>query len=98
MVEGREYTAFKCSGVNSSEVRGVVLYIECCKDGYPPSDWESRNINNFWEWHLFQSVFNKIIVCLGMPDIVLFASRLCHPLPKYMAWKPDPNSLAMDAM
>ena len=98
MVEGSEYTAYKCSGVNSSEVRGVVLYIECCKDGYPTSDWESRNINNSSEWHLLRSVFNKKTVCLGMPDTDLFVSRLCHQLPKYMAWKPDPNSLATDAM
>ena len=62
------------------------------------ADWESRNINNSSEWHLLKSVFNKITVCLGMPDIDLFASRLCHQLPKYMAWKPDPNSLATDAM
>ena len=28
----------------------------------------------------------------------LFASKLCHQLPQYMAWKPDPYSFATDAM
>ena len=28
----------------------------------------------------------------------LFASRLCHPLSQYLAWKPDPSRIATDAM
>ena len=27
----------------------------------------------------------------------LFASRLCHQLPRYILWKPDPGSIATDA-
>ena len=32
------------------------------------------------------------------PTVGLFASRLSHQLPQYVAWKPDPNSIATDAM
>ena len=34
----------------------------------------------------------------GYPTVDLFASRLCHQLPQYVPWKPDPNSIATDAM
>ena len=32
------------------------------------------------------------------PTVGLFASRLSHQFPQYVAWKPDPNSIATDAM
>ena len=35
---------------------------------------------------------------MGMPMIDLFASRLSNQIAKYFAWKPDPHSLATDAM
>ena len=35
---------------------------------------------------------------LGSPTIDLFASRLCHKLPQYIAWHPDPYSQGTDAM
>ena len=28
----------------------------------------------------------------------LFASRLCHQRPRYMSWRPDPQSIAADAL
>ena len=34
----------------------------------------------------------------GMPVIDLFASRLSNQIEKHFAWKPDPHSLATDAM
>ena len=49
-------------------------------------------------WKLHQKCFLKITKLLGTPSVDLFASRLCHQLPQYMAWKPDPNSFATDAM
>ena len=35
---------------------------------------------------------------MRMPVIDLFASRLSNHIAKYFAWKPDPHSLAMDAI
>ena len=34
----------------------------------------------------------------GTPEIDLFASRACHQLHAYMAWRPDPHSQATDAL
>ena len=42
--------------------------------------------------------FSEITKILGTPSVDLFASRLCHQLPEYMAWKPDANSFVADAM
>ena len=46
----------------------------------------------------FIRVFQKITKPLGTPSVDLLASRLCHQLPQYIAWKPDPNSFVIDAM
>ena len=62
------------------------------------ADWESRNATDSSDWKLHQKVFLKIFKLLGTPAADLFASRLCHQLPQYMAWKTDPNSFATDAM
>ena len=35
---------------------------------------------------------------MGIPVIDLFASRTSHLVPAYMAWKPDPGSIATDAL
>ena len=35
---------------------------------------------------------------MGTPDVDLFASRLKHQVPGYMAWKRDPGSRATDAL
>ena len=50
------------------------------------------------DWKLHQKVYLKITKLLRTPSVGLFASRLCHQLPQYMTWKPDPNSSATDAM
>ena len=62
------------------------------------ADWESRNATDSSSWKLHQKVFLKITKLLGTLIVDLFASRLCHNFPHYMAWKPDPNSFATDAM
>ena len=62
------------------------------------ADWESRNATDSSDWKLHQKVYLKITKLLGTPIVDLFASRLCHQLPQYMAWKPDPNSFATDTM
>ena len=62
------------------------------------ADWESRNATDSSDWKLHQIFFLKIAKLLGAPAVDLFASRLRHHLPQYMAWKLDPNSFATDAM
>ena len=52
------------------------------------TDWESRNVTKSFDCKLLQKVFLKITKVLGTPSIDLFASRLCHQLLQYMAWKP----------
>ena len=62
------------------------------------ADWQSRNATDSSDWKLHQKVYLKITKLLGNPTVDLFASRLCHQLPQYVAWKPDPKSSATDAM
>ena len=62
------------------------------------ADWESRNFQDKSDWKLSPEVFAKICQKLGTPSIDLFASRMCHQLPVYMAWKRDPGSQASNAI
>ena len=62
------------------------------------ADWESRNPITSSEWILHRSIFQHIIKILGCPQVDLFASRLCHQISQYVAWRPDPMSIATDAM
>lgn len=57
----------------------------------------TRKFNDHTEWMLDQKIFNDIIARYGTPDIDLFASRLNHQLPRYVAWEPDPGAEAIDA-
>ena len=43
-------------------------------------------------------VFQPVSQHPGSLKIDLFASRLCHQVPQYLAWHPDPCSLGTDAM
>ena len=61
------------------------------------ADWESRNAKDDSEWKLDVSVFQEIVTHMRKPTLDLFASRLCHQLPRCVAWKPDPGSIATDA-
>lgn len=53
--------------------------------------------NDHTEWMLYPKIFNKISTLWGPFDIDIFASRLNKQWPKYVAWKPDPNSEFIDA-
>ena len=72
---------------------GIIITVE-----YLPSklnvqaDWESRNARDPSDWKLHQSMFQSIIKHFRYPVVDLFTSRLCHQLPQYDAWKPNPNS------
>lgn len=61
------------------------------------ADQESRQHNDDIEWAIKDKVFHKITQKFDMPKVDLFASRLNHKLPKYVAWRPDPKAIAIDA-
>lgn len=42
--------------------------------------------------------FQTISRLLGSPTIDTFASRLCHQLPQYITWYPNPYIHGTDAM
>ena len=62
------------------------------------ADRESREIQDRSEWKLSPVIFQRVCRVLGTPDIDLFTSRTSHQVPAYMAWKPDPGSIATDAL
>lgn len=64
------------------------------KDNFE-ADRESRKINI--EWELSSAAFNKIIEVFGIPEIDLFASRVNKKCKKFVSWKCDPESFAVDA-
>lgn len=49
------------------------------------------------EWALEENIFQKILHKFGKLEVDLFASRLNHKLPKYVALRPDPKAIAVDA-
>ena len=53
--------------------------------------------NSNTEWSLDQTAFNELKSKLGEPDVDMFASRLNHKTPHYIAWRPDPGAVAIDA-
>ncbi|PFX34812.1 hypothetical protein AWC38_SpisGene325 [Stylophora pistillata] len=62
------------------------------------ADRESRLSGKETEWCLDRSIYNAVIQKLDViPDIDLFASRLNHQLKPYIAYRPDPGALAVNA-
>ena len=61
------------------------------------ADTGSRQFNDATEWAVSDHAFDTITKKFGVPDADLFASRLSHKLPKYVSWKPDPKSFAVNA-
>ena len=61
------------------------------------ADQASRLFNDRTEWQLDKSVFKKLLAIFGKPEVDMFASRLNHQLPLYVAWIPDPEAMAVDA-
>ena len=58
------------------------------------ADWTSRNLQDSRKWKFCPTVLKQICSHLGKPLLDLFASRLCHQLPQYIVWQPDPQSVA----
>ena len=48
------------------------------------------------EWILNKPIFQKLIHALGSVDLDQFASRLCHQIPRYINWQPDPHAWIVD--
>ena len=62
------------------------------------ADRESRLSRKETEWCLDRSIYSAVIQKLDViPDIDLFASRLNHQLKPYIAYRPDPGALAVNA-
>ena len=43
-----------------------------------------------------QTNISEIDTCLGSVDLDQFASRLCHQIPRYINWQPDPHAWIVD--
>ena len=61
------------------------------------ADRESRYHLDSSDWKLCPAVFQALQNRWGPLDIDLFASRLTNQLPRFVSWKPDPLSEAVDA-
>ena len=62
------------------------------------ADRKSRKKPDSSERLLHPKVFQVVSQLLGSLTIDLFASHLCHQLPRCIAWHPDPYSQRTDAM
>ena len=62
------------------------------------ADWESRHFRDASNWRLDQNVFSSLMQIRGPCAIDLFADRLNSQLPQFYSWKPDPLSIATDAL
>ena len=61
------------------------------------ADRTSRVFCDQTEWKLDETIFESITVHFFTRQIDLFASRLNHQLPRYVAWQPDPGAEVVDA-
>ena len=61
------------------------------------ADWQSRNSRGPSEWKLCPKVFQQVWR-RRMSKVDLFTARLCHQLPHYFTWKPNPFSQGTDAL
>ena len=61
------------------------------------ADKMSRISHNNSEWSLSNEIFQKLVENFGQPSIDMFATRLNYKCERYVAWQPDPYSVAVDA-
>ena len=62
------------------------------------ADHESRQHQTTTEWMLNKTVLSQALESLQFtPEIDLFASRLNCQFPQYVAYRPDPGAMAIDA-
>ena len=112
LADGQHYrSGFKRGGTKSNQLTQLALKIwELCQSHkimliaqYIPgienveADAESRQMNARTEWALAKHLFVKIRTRYYTPEVDLFASRLNHQVPLYVARRPDPGAMAIDA-
>ena len=56
-----------------------------------------RNFNEAIEWILSTQLFQKISNIFGNPTLDFFASQINYQIDKYISWKTDPKTIAIDA-
>ena len=61
------------------------------------ADAQSRNYQDSSNWKLNKSILQEITRIMGQVEIDLFADRTNAQVPKFISWKPDPESWATDA-
>ena len=61
------------------------------------TDHESRVFHENTEWVLSPAVFQLFCERLFSPQVDLLASKLNHKVPSYVAWRPNPKAVAIDA-
>ena len=61
------------------------------------ADEASRVFSDDTEWKLCTNIFEQICTRFGQPDIDLFASRTNYQCKPFVAWRPDPDALHIDA-
>lgn len=61
------------------------------------ADRKSRIKNIDTEWELADHAFRQVVEAFGYPEIDLFVTRSNTKCKKFLAWKNDPEALAIDA-
>jgi len=80
------------------EQRNLFLYASYIKSlENREADRESRSLAKETEWSLSKPAFDQITKRLGIPEIDLFASRNNAKCNRFVSWRRDPESVAVDA-
>ena len=61
------------------------------------ADGESRTFNDETEWSIPSELFRQLCANFGIPTMDMFASRINKKHDRYVSWRPDPHSFAVDA-
>ena len=62
------------------------------------TDRKSRVFNDSLEWMLNPQVFQQILLKMHRLEVDLFASRINHQLTAFVSWRPEPGTMACDAL
>jgi Reverse transcriptase (RNA-dependent DNA polymerase)/DNA N-6-adenine-methyltransferase (Dam) len=65
---------------------------------FNPADAPSRQLAQQVEWRMSRTYFQRLDQKWGPHQVDLFAHRNNHLLPRYVAWRPDPQAVAHDAL
>ncbi|XP_039305200.1 uncharacterized protein LOC120357772 [Solenopsis invicta] len=80
------------------EQRNIWIFASyICSEDNVIADQESRRIEPDIEYSLSQKAFKQLYMRFGKPTIDLFATRINNKCSKYVSWKQDPGSIAIDA-